>query len=68
MDQLDPFFLWQALISEEEFGILRRDQNLLIDYAHFPHKLSELLERCRVVDEHPMYLQQARCSSYFVCL
>lgn len=45
-DVHDPFFMWQLDLTEEEFFAVRRDQNLLVDFAHFPYKLIELLQRC----------------------
>lgn len=51
-DSDDPFFLWQALITEDDYNqTLRREQNLLIDFGSFPGKLCELLDRCRQTDQ-----------------
>ena len=38
--------MWQLELTEEEFFSLRNEQNLLVDFAYFPYKLIELLQRC----------------------
>jgi SAS-6-like protein len=43
----DPFFVWQAVLTEDDYAVLRRDQNLVIDFSHFPYKMAELLDKCR---------------------
>lgn len=45
-DVNDPFFMWQLDLTEEEFYSLRAEQNLLVDFANFPYKLIELLQKC----------------------
>lgn len=47
-DTSDPFFTLQAVIGEDDFYALRRDQNLVIDFGRFPFKLVELLQRCQL--------------------
>jgi len=56
-DQCDPLFMWTCSLSEEEFFVLKREQNLLIDFARFPYKLIEMLQQCiaHARDEHPLY-------------
>lgn len=48
MDPGDPFFLWTCNITEEDFLLLKREQNLLIEYNTFPYKLVELLQQCLI--------------------
>ena len=38
--------MWQLDLTEEEFYLLRSEQNLLVDFANFPYKLIELLQKC----------------------
>ena len=54
-DESDPFFLYQLDIGEDDFHTLKSEQNLLVDFAHFPVKFIELLEECIACrnDEHP---------------
>ncbi|KAJ3333697.1 Spindle assembly abnormal protein 6 [Blyttiomyces sp. JEL0837] len=59
-DETDSFFLYQLSIGEDDFHVLRSEQNLLVDFNQFPHKFIELLEeciRCRS-DESPKFLAQ----------
>lgn len=52
----DPFFVWQSALTEDDYAVLKREQNLLIDFAHFPYKISELLDKCRksAQEERPL--------------
>ncbi len=38
--------MWQLDLTEEEFYLMRSEQNLLVDFANFPYKLIELLQKC----------------------
>ncbi|KAJ3102299.1 hypothetical protein HDU97_000656 [Phlyctochytrium planicorne] len=59
-DEQDLFFLYQSAIGEEDFHVLRQDQNLLVDFQQFPAKFLELLDHCREYgeDENPKFLAQ----------
>jgi hypothetical protein len=37
---------YKCLISERDFGILKAQQNLFVDFHQFPSKLMELLDQC----------------------
>uniref|UniRef100_A0A3Q3WQ37 Spindle assembly abnormal protein 6 N-terminal domain-containing protein n=1 Tax=Mola mola TaxID=94237 RepID=A0A3Q3WQ37_MOLML len=45
-DDVDPFFLFNLLISEEDFQSLKMQQGLLIDFTSFPQKFIDLLDLC----------------------
>ncbi|KAJ3190430.1 Spindle assembly abnormal protein 6 [Gaertneriomyces sp. JEL0708] len=45
-DETDPFFLHQLEVGEDDFHILKEEQNLLVDFQQFPLKFIELLEAC----------------------
>jgi len=45
-DANDPFFMFQLDLGEEDYHQLRREQNLFVDFANFPYRLIELLQRC----------------------
>lgn len=57
IDSVDPFFMWHASLSEEDYFVLKREQSLLIDFSRFPYKLIELLQSCvtHSREEHPVY-------------
>lgn len=60
-DNNDPFSLWRCVLNEEEFSLVRKEQNLLIDFNHFPYKLIEMLQKCIAHgrEERPMYPRPA---------
>ncbi|KAF1386058.1 hypothetical protein PFLUV_G00114220 [Perca fluviatilis] len=45
-DDVDPYFLFNLSISEEDFQSLKVQQGLLIDFASFPQKFIDLLNLC----------------------
>ncbi|XP_067394489.1 spindle assembly abnormal protein 6 homolog [Emydura macquarii macquarii] len=45
-DDTDPFFLYNLVISEEEFQSLKCQQGLLVDFSAFPQKFIDLLQQC----------------------
>ena len=49
-DEADPFFLYTLDVSEEEFGTLKHEQRLLVDFVEFPSQLVELVESCQRAD------------------
>ncbi|XP_003409570.2 spindle assembly abnormal protein 6 homolog [Loxodonta africana] len=59
-DDTDPFFLYNLVISEEDFQSLKFQQGLLVDFLAFPQKFVDLLEQCTQehVKEIPRFLLQ----------
>ncbi|KAK5869387.1 hypothetical protein PBY51_024110 [Eleginops maclovinus] len=57
-DDLDPYFLFNLSISEEDFQSLKVQQGLLIDFASFPQKFIDLLNLCysEQASENPRFL------------
>ncbi|XP_065764101.1 spindle assembly abnormal protein 6 homolog isoform X1 [Muntiacus reevesi] len=59
-DDADPFFLYNLVISEEDFQSLKFQQGLLVDFLAFPQKFIDLLQQC--TQEHakeiPRFLLQ----------
>ncbi|XP_078074332.1 spindle assembly abnormal protein 6 homolog [Mustelus asterias] len=45
-DDIDPFFLYNLIITEEDFQSLKHQQGLLIDFSAFPQKFIDLLQQC----------------------
>ncbi|KAJ1538055.1 hypothetical protein HK405_014151, partial [Cladochytrium tenue] len=64
-DELDPFFLQQLSIGEDDFHSLRVEQNLLVDFQQFPLKFVELLEECERCgsEDHPKFVAQMTLGS-----
>eukprot|EP00842_Homolaphlyctis_polyrhiza_P001760 jgi/Hompol1/2585/HPOL_001429-RA len=65
-DDTDPYFLFNLDISEDDFPVLRAQQNLLIDFAQFPLKFVELLEECiaSTSEDHPKFLAHLATDSH----
>ncbi|KAL6055789.1 hypothetical protein STEG23_028749 [Scotinomys teguina] len=59
-DDTDPFFLYNLVISEEDFQSLKFQQGLLVDFLAFPQKFIDLLQQCTQehVKETPRFLLQ----------
>ncbi|XP_021086874.2 spindle assembly abnormal protein 6 homolog isoform X4 [Mesocricetus auratus] len=59
-DDTDPFFLYNLVISEEDFQSLKLQQGLLVDFLAFPQRFIDLLQQC--TQEHgketPRFLLQ----------
>jgi spindle assembly abnormal protein 6 len=52
-DSSDPFFLWQCILSEEDYFAMRREQSLVVDFTRFPAFLIGLFEKCQQhISEH----------------
>ncbi|KAM3876236.1 spindle assembly abnormal protein 6 homolog [Diretmus argenteus] len=64
-DDVDPYFLFNLSISEEDFQSLKVQQGLLIDFASFPQKFIDLLNLCisEQESENPRFLLQLSCQS-----
>jgi predicted DCC family thiol-disulfide oxidoreductase YuxK len=45
-DEQDPLFLFQLSCSEQDFHILKSEQQLLVDFQAFPQSFVELLNFC----------------------
>ncbi|KAF5909818.1 spindle assembly abnormal protein 6, partial [Clarias magur] len=59
-DDSDLYFLYNLVISEEDFQSLKVQQGLLIDFTAFPQKFIDLLEQCisEQSKENPRFLLQ----------
>ncbi|KAM5293493.1 spindle assembly abnormal protein 6 homolog [Glossophaga mutica] len=59
-DDTDPFFLYNLVISEEDFQSLKFQQGLLVDFLAFPQKFIDLLRQCtqEQARETPRFLLQ----------
>ncbi|TRZ01444.1 hypothetical protein DNTS_023544 [Danionella cerebrum] len=64
-DDTDLYFLYNLVISEEDFQSLKVQQGLLIDFTSFPQKFIDLLEQCisEQGKENPRFLLQLTSSS-----
>uniref|UniRef100_A0A4W4FK25 Spindle assembly abnormal protein 6 homolog n=1 Tax=Electrophorus electricus TaxID=8005 RepID=A0A4W4FK25_ELEEL len=64
-DDADLFFLYNLVISEEDFQSLKVQQGLLIDFTSFPQKFIDLLDQCisEQDKENPRFLLQLSTSS-----
>ncbi|KAG7514319.1 hypothetical protein JOB18_030523 [Solea senegalensis] len=64
-DDLDPYFLFNLSISEEDFQSLKVQQGLLVDFASFPQKFIDLLNLCYSEQEsvNPRFLLHLSCPS-----
>ncbi|MBN3288522.1 SAS6 protein, partial [Polyodon spathula] len=45
-DDIDLYFLYKLVISEEDFQSLKVQQGLLVDFSAFPQKFIDLLHQC----------------------
>ncbi|XP_054835863.1 spindle assembly abnormal protein 6 homolog isoform X2 [Eublepharis macularius] len=45
-EDTDPFFLYNLVISEEDFQSLKLQQSLLVDFSAFPQRFIDLLQHC----------------------
>ncbi|XP_073907006.1 spindle assembly abnormal protein 6 homolog isoform X2 [Castor canadensis] len=59
-DDTDPFFLYNLVISEDDFQSLKFQQGLLVDFLAFPQKFIDLLQQCtqEQAKEIPRFLLQ----------
>ncbi len=44
--EANPSFLHVLEVGEEEYALLRHDQDIRVDFANFPGKLIGLLDKC----------------------
>uniref|UniRef100_A0A8C2S1H0 Spindle assembly abnormal protein 6 N-terminal domain-containing protein n=1 Tax=Capra hircus TaxID=9925 RepID=A0A8C2S1H0_CAPHI len=58
-DDADPFFLYNLVISEEDFQSLKFQQGLLVDFLAFPQKFIDLLQQCTQEYEEKLSLTQS---------
>lgn len=42
----DPYFLYASDVSETDYGQLKKDQQLMVDFGGFPEQLKALLSLC----------------------
>ncbi|XP_033861007.2 spindle assembly abnormal protein 6 homolog isoform X2 [Acipenser ruthenus] len=59
-DDIDLYFLYKLVISEEDFQSLKVQQGLLVDFSAFPQKFIDLLHQCiqEQDKENPRFLLQ----------
>uniref|UniRef100_A0A3B4BVE3 Spindle assembly abnormal protein 6 homolog n=1 Tax=Pygocentrus nattereri TaxID=42514 RepID=A0A3B4BVE3_PYGNA len=64
-DDADLYFLYNLVISEEDFQSLKVQQGLLIDFTSFPQKFIDLLDQCIAEQDkdHPRFLLQLSSTS-----
>uniref|UniRef100_A0A8B9HN11 Spindle assembly abnormal protein 6 homolog n=1 Tax=Astyanax mexicanus TaxID=7994 RepID=A0A8B9HN11_ASTMX len=64
-DDADLYFLYNLVISEEDFQSLKVQQGLLIDFTSFPQKFIDLLDQCISEQdrENPRFLLQLSSTS-----
>ncbi|XP_066503824.1 spindle assembly abnormal protein 6 homolog [Hoplias malabaricus] len=64
-DDADLYFLYNLVISEEDFQSLKVQQGLLIDFSSFPQKFIDLLDQCNSEQDkdNPRFLLQLSSSS-----
>ncbi|XP_063284487.1 spindle assembly abnormal protein 6 homolog [Pelobates fuscus] len=64
-DDTDPYFLYNLVLSEEDFQSLKVQQGLLVDFSAFPQKFIDLLYQCMQDEskENPRFLLQLSSSS-----
>uniref|UniRef100_A0A8C5WGZ2 Spindle assembly abnormal protein 6 homolog n=1 Tax=Leptobrachium leishanense TaxID=445787 RepID=A0A8C5WGZ2_9ANUR len=64
-DDTDPYFLYNLVISEEDFQSLKIQQGLLVDFSAFPQKFIDLLCQCSQEEnkEVPRFLLQLSSSA-----
>ena len=46
-DEADPLFLYQMACTEQDFHILKSEQQLLVDFQAFPMSFTELVQYCQ---------------------
>ena len=44
-DPADPFFFYSLTLTESDFGALRRQQGLILDFAQFPAMITKLADK-----------------------
>ncbi|KAL4634871.1 hypothetical protein GN956_G14383 [Arapaima gigas] len=59
-DDADPYFLYNLVISEEDYQSLKVQQGLLVDFSAFPQKFIDFLNLCITEQEkdYPKFLLQ----------
>lgn len=45
-DEADPLFLYQMACTEQDYHILKSEQQLLVDFQAFPVSFTELVQYC----------------------
>ncbi|XP_061535451.1 spindle assembly abnormal protein 6 homolog isoform X2 [Phycodurus eques] len=64
-DDTDPFFLYNLILSEEDFQSLKIQQGLVFEFISFPKKLIDLLHQCQSEENssHPSFKLLLSCDS-----
>ena len=45
-DELDPYFVYKMDCSEQDYHILKTEQQIMVDFQQFPNQFVELLNYC----------------------
>ena len=45
-DEEDPFFIYSLDISEQDYHVLKQEQQIMVDFQQFPNQFVELLNFC----------------------
>ena len=58
MDTNDPFFLWQTVIGEDDYFVMKREQGWVVDFMRFPAFMIGLVEKCQQYgnEQQPAYI------------
>ena len=48
-DPADPFFFYSLTLTESDFGALRRQQGLIVDFAQFPAMITKLADKASLL-------------------
>ncbi|XP_061627792.1 spindle assembly abnormal protein 6 homolog isoform X2 [Phyllopteryx taeniolatus] len=64
-DDTDPFFLYNLILSEEDFQSFKIQQGLVFEFISFPKKLIDLLHQCQSEENssHPSFKLLLSCDS-----
>ena len=62
-DPEDPYFVYQMDCSEQDYHILKNEQQIMVDFQQFPNQFVELLNFCQSADQSEFQQQNA-----FVCV
>ncbi len=50
-DSADPLCIWQSVIDEDEFLLLKRQNSLVVSFDRFHDKLIDLFRRCAAIQQ-----------------
>jgi spindle assembly abnormal protein 6 len=55
--ELDPYFLYESELSEADFGLIRKEQKLMVDFTSFPAEIIRLLDQCKKQSETNFFIK-----------